>query len=202
MAQTFSPLGGMAQAAGNAARTTMSNAFGLREAAADGRTAAWDALKGGGATAAPSPNSSGAQSAAGDAPLWAQQIRAEQTARHHRQIAAQAISARDPSTAGRAEPLGLAHRGALGHGRLQAHRQPSVVSAGQAMLASRSRSKMQIAVRCSHLSSGICSRQYPASAGFDLEERPRQRFCLPALSRGCHEQAIERCTTEGAACYP
>jgi type IV secretion system protein TrbL len=84
-------IGGMAQAAGNAARGTMSNAFGLKEAAADGRTAAWDALKGGGATATPGPNSPGAQSAAGEAPMWAQQIRAEQTARHHRQIAAQAI---------------------------------------------------------------------------------------------------------------
>ena len=84
-------ISGMAQAAGNAARGTMSNAFGLKEAAADGRTAAWDALKGSGATAAPSANSPGAQGAGGDAPQWAQQIRAEQTARHHRQIAAQAI---------------------------------------------------------------------------------------------------------------
>ncbi len=84
-------IGGMAQAAGNAARSSMSNAFGLKEAAAEGRSAAWDALKGGGSASAPGGNSSGAQSAAGEAPMWAQEIRAEQTARHHRQIAAQAI---------------------------------------------------------------------------------------------------------------
>jgi type IV secretion system protein TrbL len=84
-------IGGVAQAAGNSARSSMSGAFGLKAAAADGRTAAWDALRGNGSTSAPSPNSAGAQSAAGEAPVWAQQIRAEQTARHHRQIAAQAI---------------------------------------------------------------------------------------------------------------
>jgi type IV secretion system protein TrbL len=84
-------IGGMAQAAGNAARGTMSNAFGLQQAAADGRTAAADAFNGKSATAAPGTPSPGAQSASGEAPMWAQQIRAEQTARHHRQIAAQAI---------------------------------------------------------------------------------------------------------------
>ena len=65
-------ISGMAQAAGNAARSNMSNTFGLKEAAADGRSAAWDAFKGGGTPATPSPNSSGAQSAAGEAPAWAQ----------------------------------------------------------------------------------------------------------------------------------
>ena len=84
-------IGGMAQAAGNATRSSMSNAFGLKEAAAAGRSAAWDAIKGGGSSSAPGANSSGAQSAAGEVPQWAQQIRAEQSARHHRQIAAQAI---------------------------------------------------------------------------------------------------------------
>ena len=43
-------LGGVAKAAGSAARTSASNALGLSDAAASGRDAAWNALKGSGST--------------------------------------------------------------------------------------------------------------------------------------------------------
>lgn len=77
-------LGGVAQAAGNAARSRMSSALGLGEAAQSGRQAAWNALNGQG-----SAPSSGAYSEA--APAWAQQLRSEQSSRHHRQIAVHAL---------------------------------------------------------------------------------------------------------------
>ncbi|VVT24186.1 P-type conjugative transfer protein TrbL [Sphingomonas sp. EC-HK361] len=74
-------LGGVARAAGNAARDRVSNAFGLREAASQGSAAAWKALNRTGGDAA--------SSAAADdgAPGWARDMRNQQTARHHRQIA-------------------------------------------------------------------------------------------------------------------
>lgn len=70
---------GVAQAAGNAMRSRASNAFGLKEAAAGGRQAAWDALN--------EKTSSSAGAAQDGAPAWAQSMRAQQAARHHRQIA-------------------------------------------------------------------------------------------------------------------
>src|SRR3546814_16818629 len=48
-------LGGVARAAGNAVRSRMSGALGLKEAAASGRQSAWDALN----QHSPSPSSGG-----------------------------------------------------------------------------------------------------------------------------------------------
>jgi type IV secretion system protein TrbL len=82
-------LGGVAQAAGGALRQRASSALGLSEAAQSGRDAAWHALNG--------TKSSGAStdSAADSAPSWARDLRRQQDARHHRQIAAHAISQGD-----------------------------------------------------------------------------------------------------------
>ena len=74
-------LGGIARAAGNAARDRASSALGLGEAASQGRAAAWNALNRTGGDAA-----SGTASDDG-APGWARAMRGQQTARHHRQIA-------------------------------------------------------------------------------------------------------------------
>ncbi len=83
-------LGGVAQAAGNAARSRMAGAFGLREAAAGGRQGAWNALNQNNASGA----SQGDGSSSG-APAWAQAMRAQQTARHHRQIAMHTLAQSD-----------------------------------------------------------------------------------------------------------
>jgi type IV secretion system protein TrbL len=83
-------LGGVAQAAGNAARSRVSGAFGLGEAASGGRQAAWNALNQGG------PAASSPAGAAGDAaPAWARAMRAQQTGRHHRQIAMHTLAQGD-----------------------------------------------------------------------------------------------------------
>jgi type IV secretion system protein TrbL len=75
-------IGGMAQAAGNAVRQKASAALGLSEAAERGRDAAWSALNGGTGSkgSAPDAGSDGA-------PSWARSLRAQQTSRHHRQVA-------------------------------------------------------------------------------------------------------------------
>lgn len=86
-------LGGVAQAAGNAARTGASNALGLDEAAASGRDAAWNALKGGGASG--SSSSPDAQGTAGNTPGWARDLKAQQSARHHRHVALQTLKEGD-----------------------------------------------------------------------------------------------------------
>ncbi|MDR6709392.1 type IV secretion system protein TrbL [Novosphingobium sp. 1748] len=78
-------LGGVARAAGNAARDRASSAFGLGEAASEGRTAAWNALNRSGRAEAES--SAGTDSA----PAWARAMRGQQTARHHSQIALHAL---------------------------------------------------------------------------------------------------------------
>ena len=71
-------LGGVARAAGNAARERTSSVLGLGEAASRGRTAAWNALhRTGSGDPAPSPGSDGA-------PAWARAMRGQQTARHQR----------------------------------------------------------------------------------------------------------------------
>ena len=77
-------LRGVAQAAGGAARTHMSESLGLKAAAASGQQAAFDALAGRGATGA-SPSS------AGEPPAWAQALRRRQDARHHRQLVVQTL---------------------------------------------------------------------------------------------------------------
>jgi len=74
-------LGGVARAAGNAARERASSALGLGEAASQGRAAAWNALnRTSGGDTSHGPSSDGA-------PAWARAMRNQQTARHHRQIA-------------------------------------------------------------------------------------------------------------------
>ena len=79
-----SVIGGMAAAAKGAASQRIGSALGLGEAAERGRNAAWTAL-----TGANAASSSGAPvSGSGDsAPAWARNLRAQQTARHHRQLA-------------------------------------------------------------------------------------------------------------------
>jgi type IV secretion system protein TrbL len=84
-------LGGIATASGNAARGRMVSALGLGEAAASGRTAAWNALKSGGSAA----TGSAAPETGTGAPDWARRLRAEQAARHHRQAAAQTLKEGD-----------------------------------------------------------------------------------------------------------
>ena len=90
-------LGGVAQAAGNAARTGASNALGLGDAAASGRDAAWNALKGSGPSGASS--SPDAQSTSGDAPGWARDLKSQQSARHHRHVALQTLKEGDRGSA-------------------------------------------------------------------------------------------------------
>ena len=83
----------MAKAAGSAARTGASNALGLGEAAASGRDAAWNALKGRGSTgSSPSPD---AQGTSGNAPGWARDLKSQQSARHHRHVAMQTLKEGD-----------------------------------------------------------------------------------------------------------
>jgi type IV secretion system protein TrbL len=82
-------LGGVARAAGNAARERASSALGLGEAASQGKAAAWNALnRTSGSDTSQSPNSDGV-------PAWARAMRGQQTARHHRQIALHTIQQGD-----------------------------------------------------------------------------------------------------------
>jgi type IV secretion system protein TrbL len=78
-------LGGVARAAGNAARERVSGALGVREAASSGRAAAWNAFNRTGS------NAGMTSSTEGGAPAWAQALRSEQTARHRRHVAVQAL---------------------------------------------------------------------------------------------------------------
>jgi len=77
-------LGGMASAAGAAARSRAAEAGGLKAAAERGRRAA---LFAGSAGTDPAVGDEGG----GEAPAWARRLRSEQSLRHHRQIALQAI---------------------------------------------------------------------------------------------------------------
>lgn len=72
----------VAGAAANALGHRAASAAGIGAAASEGRLAAWHALTGGGNTSAVSPE---------PAPRWAQALRAEQTRRHRRHIAVQAL---------------------------------------------------------------------------------------------------------------
>ncbi|MEP9360107.1 P-type conjugative transfer protein TrbL [Sphingomonas sp. KR3-1] len=83
-------LGGVAQAAGNAMRDRASSALGLGEAASSGRTAAWNALNRSGQGSSSAPEQQGE-----NAPAWARAMRAEQSGRHHRQVAAHALQQGD-----------------------------------------------------------------------------------------------------------
>ncbi|MDO7843542.1 P-type conjugative transfer protein TrbL [Sphingomonas immobilis] len=79
-------LSGVASAAGNALRTHAASMFGLSEAAASGREAAFKATVNRGAST-PQAAAEGAE----QAPAWAQALRRQQDARHHRQAVAHAI---------------------------------------------------------------------------------------------------------------
>jgi type IV secretion system protein TrbL len=77
-------MGGMAAAAKGAAAQKMESTFGLGAAAERGRNAAWAALN---RTAGSSSANGGGGEAGGGTPAWARSMRAQQTARHHRQLA-------------------------------------------------------------------------------------------------------------------
>jgi len=79
-------LSGVASGAGSAARTRAADTFGIREAAASGRQAAFDALAN-----RKSPPSAGSGESADQQPAWAQSLRRQSDARHHHQIVAQAL---------------------------------------------------------------------------------------------------------------
>jgi len=81
---------GVAQAASRMARHKMNAALGIEQAAASGRKAVLSTLSE--SQAAPSTEQRGANASA---PPWAQTLRRQQTARHYRHLAAQALSAGD-----------------------------------------------------------------------------------------------------------
>lgn len=79
-------LAGVARAAGNTAKSRLSGALGIGEAAAGGRQAAWNAINQN--PPSPAPNSTGGDGGAEHgAPAWARAMRAEQSSRHRRQLA-------------------------------------------------------------------------------------------------------------------
>lgn len=78
-------LSGMAKAAGGAARQKASQAFGIGEAAERGRSAARAGFEG--PQGADSASEAARGPAADSAPGWARDLRRQQNARHHRQIA-------------------------------------------------------------------------------------------------------------------
>ena len=79
-------LSGVATAAGDAARNRLAGATGLGGAAQRGRDGAWRAGSASAGQAAPGSNLAGPV-----APAWARQMRTEQAARHHRQVALQTL---------------------------------------------------------------------------------------------------------------
>ena len=79
-------LKGVASAAGGALRNRAAGAFGIGEAAASGRQAAFDAL-----AHRQAPAASGSDQAAEHQPAWAQALRRQQDARHHRQVVAHTL---------------------------------------------------------------------------------------------------------------
>ncbi len=82
-------LSGVASAAGSAAKSRMSDALGIGEAAASGRHAAFDALT----ERAPSASAPGDAGSA--TPGWARKLQSNQAARHHRQTAIHALQSGD-----------------------------------------------------------------------------------------------------------
>ncbi|MDQ2891474.1 MAG: P-type conjugative transfer protein TrbL [Pseudomonadota bacterium] len=86
-----SAMGGMASAAKGAAAQKMESTFGLGAAAERGRNAAWSALN-----RSPASSSAGGSGESSDgAPAWARSMRAQQSARHHRQIAVHTLQQGD-----------------------------------------------------------------------------------------------------------
>ncbi|MEO1168766.1 MAG: P-type conjugative transfer protein TrbL [Pseudomonadota bacterium] len=83
-----SSIGGMATAAKGAMAQGVESRLGLKAAASRGRHAAWAASTPGAGSAAAS---GGASSGGNAAPAWARQLRSEQTSRHRRQVAVQAM---------------------------------------------------------------------------------------------------------------
>jgi type IV secretion system protein TrbL len=81
-------LGGIATAARGAATQRIRGALGLGEAAERGRDAAWSVMTGKAATGSAPAGGEGGGDAA---PAWAQRLRAEQAARHRRQLAVHAV---------------------------------------------------------------------------------------------------------------
>ena len=86
-----SSIGGMAAAAKGAAAQKIESTFGLGAAAERGRHAAWSALN---RTPALSTAASGGEGSEGT-PAWARSMRAQQTARHHRQLAVHTLQQGD-----------------------------------------------------------------------------------------------------------
>ena len=64
----------------------MSAAFGLGEAAESGRQAAWNVMGGN------APHGTAAEGGTPGMPAWAQAMKAQANARHHRQVAAHALA--------------------------------------------------------------------------------------------------------------
>jgi type IV secretion system protein TrbL len=83
-------LGGVAHAAGGAAKSRMSSAFGVGEAAERGRDAAFNAMAG--RTAG---SSSGVDESASTIPGWARAMKTQQSAHHHGQTAVHALQQGD-----------------------------------------------------------------------------------------------------------
>jgi type IV secretion system protein TrbL len=83
-------MSGMARAAGGAARSRMSGALGLGEAAESGRQAAFNAMTGRNASSA-----GGESGGASAMPDWAQSMKAQASARHHGQAAIHTIQQGD-----------------------------------------------------------------------------------------------------------
>ena len=89
-------LSGVAQAAKGAARDRVSDISGLGAAVERGERAAFMA----GARTSGGSSGSASSSAADEAPGWARQLRSEQSARHHRQVAVHALREGDRGSAG------------------------------------------------------------------------------------------------------
>lgn len=83
-------LGGIATSARGAATHRLGNAFGLRQAAADGRRAAWNA-----GNAPPGGRSPPVSSPPDAMPGWARNLQATQSRRHHRQMAIHTLQGGD-----------------------------------------------------------------------------------------------------------
>ena len=90
-------LGGVTRAGAGAARDKLGDIGGLGAAAARGRQAA--VMAGASSSGGSGPSGAGA-SASDDAPQWARQLRSEQSARHHRHVALQAVREGDRGGAG------------------------------------------------------------------------------------------------------
>ncbi|RHW16867.1 P-type conjugative transfer protein TrbL [Sphingomonas gilva] len=91
-----SAMGGMASAAKGAAAQKMESTLGLGAAAERGRNAAWSALNRSSGSSSGGGGGGGGSDGTGDGtPGWARAMRAQQTARHHRQIAVHTLQQGD-----------------------------------------------------------------------------------------------------------